>query len=128
MENTTCTGTAMPDIHNLPVPQDINVMVTSNVNLTASRMGMEACCQPNTVNAIDDCYLWCEIPASFLNGTNKDGAANQMQTCVSLNSTGKGRGITGFQLNGSAAARPGMGSVKGIAFWVLALSGLMYVL
>ncbi|KAK4100091.1 hypothetical protein N658DRAFT_428383 [Parathielavia hyrcaniae] len=125
MTNTTCPGNAIPDITNLPVPQDINVFVTTGTN--ASYPPMEACCQlnaPNAIHAIDECWIWCEIPTTYFNGTDKDGARSKMSACLRLGNTA--RSGTGFQMN--TAARPGIGSLKEIGLWALVLSGFVYIL
>ncbi|KAK4149664.1 hypothetical protein C8A00DRAFT_37751 [Chaetomidium leptoderma] len=122
--NATCPTTSMPDIQTLPIPQDINVVVTPG-NDTSYRP-METCCEPNLVQIVDRCYLWCEIPERYFNGTNKDGAWSATSSCLRLHPDAGGRRIIGAQLN--TAARPGMGSAKQIGFWVLALSGLIYLL
>jgi hypothetical protein len=116
----------MPGIDSLPIPQNINVVSTPG-NDTAYPP-MASCCAPNRVQIVDGCYLWCEIPKSYFNGTDNDGAGSAFSTCLRLR-----RGdddavrITGYQFS-AAAARPGVGSAKQIGVWVLALSGLIYVL
>jgi hypothetical protein len=118
--------TELPDLNTLPIPQNINVVSTPG-NDTAYPP-MAACCAPNLVQIVDRCYLWCEIPESYLNGTDKDGAAAAFSTCLRLRKVdGDGLRITGYQFN-TAAARLGMGSARQIGVWVLALSGLIYVL
>ncbi|KAL7620664.1 hypothetical protein AAE478_009659 [Parahypoxylon ruwenzoriense] len=38
-----------------------------------------ACCAPNSVNLINDCYLWCEVPPTF---ANNSANAPAFQECV----------------------------------------------
>ncbi len=128
--NITCRPySEMPDISTLPIPQNINVVSTPGSN--TSYPPMERCCAPSLVQIVDRCYLWCEIPKRYFNGTDKRGAIDAISTCMSLqrNWTDKeehGGRITGFQMN--AAGRVGVGSVRRIGVWVLALSGLVNVL
>lgn len=124
---TTCPPhTSLPEIHNLPIPQNINVMVTPG-NDTSYRP-MAVCCEPNTVQITDGCYLWCELPERYFNGTDKDGARASSSSCMNFQGLeDDGRRIIGWQMNGSGA-RPAVGSAKQIGFWVLALSGLVYVM
>lgn len=125
--DTTCPGNAIPEVINLPIPQNINVFVTTGTN--ASYQPMEVCCQPNVVQVADKCWLWCEVPRSYFNGTDGNGAGHRISSCVArmgreLNDP---RQSSTFQMN-TAAARPGMGSLKEIGLWVLALSGFVYML
>ena len=126
MANTTCPpATSIPDIQNLPIPGDINVMATPGND--TSYPPMEICCEPNIVQIVDRCYLWCEIPERYFNGTDKDGAQRATSSCLGANrGNTSDLSIVGWQMN--AAGRPGMGSAKQIGLWVLALSGLIYVL
>jgi hypothetical protein len=124
--NTTCPGDAIPDLVNLPIPHDINAVVT--IGNDTSYPPMQACCAPNQVQVVKQCWLWCEIPTSYFNGTDRDGAAERMSSCLQLAgwniSDARSRS---FQMN-TAAGRVGTRSVKWIGIWVLALSGLMYLL
>lgn len=119
----------MPGFINLPIPQNINVVATPGND--TSYPPMKACCEPNRVQIVDGCYLWCEIPKRYFNGTDKDGARSTLGSCLMShklrgNNTRSELRITGYQFN--AAARSGMGSAKQLGLWVLALSGLIYVL
>ncbi|KAK3290596.1 uncharacterized protein B0H64DRAFT_446908 [Chaetomium fimeti] len=123
---TTCPGAAIPDISNLPIPHDINLMVIPGAS--TQDPAMVVCCEPNPVQIVNGCWLWCEVPASyFVNGTPDNAVQQAVATCLRTN----GRNfteprITGWQFN--AAGRVGAGSVKTVSLWVLALSGLVYVL
>ncbi|KAH6650202.1 hypothetical protein F5144DRAFT_543288 [Chaetomium tenue] len=125
--STTCPPhTQMPDIHNLPIPQNINVMVTPGND--TSYQPMEICCEPNRVQIVDGCYLWCELPERYFNGTDKKGAQASSSSCMNFQGLeSDDRRIIGWQMNG-AGARPAVGSAKQIGFWVLALSGLVYAM
>lgn len=89
---------------------------------------MEICCEPSRVQIVDGCYLWCELPERYFNGTDKEGARTSSSSCMNLNTRESGdRRIEGWQMNG-AGARLTVGSAKQIGLWVLALSGLVYVM
>jgi len=124
--NAVCRPyTEIPDFVNLPIPQNINVVATPGND--TSYPPMKACCEPNRVQIVDGCYLWCEMPKRYFNGTDKDSARSSFSSCLVFqqgNTTD--RRITGYQLN--AATRPGLGSAKQVGLWALALSGLIYVL
>jgi hypothetical protein len=127
MANTTCPNDAIPDIINLPVPQNINVFVTPGTD--PSYLPMQVCCEPSQVQVANSCWLWCEIPRSYFNGTDPNGAAEKMSSCFGV----IGRNISDFRRSSShqmntAAGRVGMCSAKEIGLWVLALSGLVYML
>ena len=125
--NATCPGNAsIPSIESLPVPQDINVMVIPGSN--ASYPPMRACCQPNKVAVVNDCWLWCEVPKSYF---ERDASQQQVQDATSGCLRAYGRNgtapeIIGWQFN--TGARAGMWTVKELGVLVLALSGLTYIL
>lgn len=124
---TTCPSAAVPDISSLPVPHDINLMIVPGTN--TQDPAMTVCCEPNPVQTIDGCWLWCELPASYwVNGTTPNDAVQQASgSCLRVNGRNFTESrITGWQFN--AAGRVGAGSVRAVGLWVLALSGLVYVL
>lgn len=115
--------TEMPEFSNLPIPKNINVVGTPGND--TSYLPMEACCEPNPVQIVDRCYLWCEIPKRYFDGTDKERAKSAMSACLSFyRKDSSDLRVVGFQFN--AAARPGMVSAKQIGLWVLALSSLSY--
>ena len=125
--NATYPGrTALPDIQNLPVPQNINVMVSTGSD--ASDHLMEVCCAPNLVHVTEGCpYLWCEVPQRyFQNGpTSHNSVISSMSVCMSSAggdslSNGDPGGVSwhfnaGFQTETVTA--------KQIGLWVLVVSG-----
>ncbi len=116
----------IPDLSNLPIPQNLNVVATPGNDTSFPPMAI--CCAPNLVQIVDRCYLWCEIPKSYFNGTDKNGAMSGFSACMLLHKPDTdGLRITGYQFN--AAPRLGaMGSARRIGVWVLALSGLIYMM
>ncbi|OIW25431.1 hypothetical protein CONLIGDRAFT_93329 [Coniochaeta ligniaria NRRL 30616] len=130
MTNTTCPDAALPDLSSLPIPQNINVMAVPGSDI--SYFPMQACCQPNRVQVVNNCTLWCEVPPTFFNnGRSHQEVQDSTSNCLrvnGLNSTGPK--IIGWQFNGppNAGARTGMWTVKEIGVFVLAFSGLVYVL
>ncbi len=122
----TCPGpSSIPTLQSLPIPQNINVMATPGND--TSYPPMEICCSPSTVQIVNRCYLWCELPERYFNGTDKAGAQRASSSCMELNAMNSSGGrIIGWQMNaGSRDRMPG--SVKQIGLWVLALSGLICV-
>lgn len=128
MANATCPGdTSIPSIESLPIPQDINVMVVPGSN--TSYPPMTTCCQPNKVEVVNDCWLWCQIPQSYFDhdGASQQDVQDATSSCLRVNGqNATGPKITGWQFN--ASARAGMWTVKEMGVLVLALSGLTYVL
>jgi hypothetical protein len=126
ISSQTCPpNTELPVLSTLPIPQNINVVATPGND--TSYPPMQACCEPNLVQIVDRCYLWCEIPKRYLNYTDKDTTAVVVSACLRRNRVNE----TDFRIIGygfNAAARPGMASAKQLGLWVLALSGLVYVL
>jgi hypothetical protein len=89
---------------------------------------MVACCEPSRVQIVDGCWLWCELPASYFNGSaSHEIVESATSACLRANGRNHTESkITGYQFN--AAGRVGVGSAKGIGLWVLALSGLIYAM
>lgn len=84
---------------------------------------MVACCQPNPVQVVDNCMLWCEIPKSYFdNGASHQDVEAKMSSCLRLqggNNTwpkmnrimdGQGRGCPG-----AGVVWAGISDVKGAA-------------
>ncbi len=120
---STCPAspTSMPDFSTLPIPQNVNVFGTPG-NDTSAYPPMTACCAPNPVQIVDGCYLWCELPAQYFNGTSgKQGAEDAFKACLAENKgTEEGERISGFQMN--SAGR--MGGLKGWTVGMVLLLGL----
>lgn len=126
MANITCPDSALPDIASLPIPKNISVMVVPNSD--TSYAPMVPCCQPNPVQVVNDCSLWCEVPKSYFNNSASHQAV-QDATSACLRANGRNSTaprIIGWQF--SAGARTGMWTAKEIGILVLALSGLVYIL
>ncbi|KAB5586294.1 hypothetical protein GE09DRAFT_1049259 [Coniochaeta sp. 2T2.1] len=126
MANTSCPDDALPDVKSLPIPQNINVMVAPGSD--ASFPPMVTCCQPNPVQVVDHCTLWCELPKSYFDkGESRGDVDNKAASCLRLhggNTTWPK--ISGFQLN--AGGRTGSWTVKQASIMALALSGLVYLM
>ena len=125
--NTTCPSedSAIPDIHNLPIPQNINVMVNAGSNI--SDHAMQVCCAPNPVHVTEGCpYLWCEVPQQYFhNGSARhDDVISSMSACLGDagrgNSTGGESRGTSWQFN--SGSRPGTATAKQVGVWVLLVS------
>ncbi|OIW22407.1 hypothetical protein CONLIGDRAFT_697571 [Coniochaeta ligniaria NRRL 30616] len=126
MANTSCDDNFIPDPKSLPIPQDINVMIApgSNTSLTP----MVTCCQPNPVQVVDSCTLWCELPKSYFDrGASHQDVEDAASNCLRVN-----RGNStwpkshGFQMN--VGARTGSWTVKKSGILVLALAGLVHLM
>ncbi|KAK3296584.1 uncharacterized protein B0H64DRAFT_372037 [Chaetomium fimeti] len=106
----TCPNAAIPDIAGLPVPHDINLMIVPEWDKRDP--AMVACCDPNPVQVVKDCWLWCEVPASYFdNGTANDAVKEATSSCLRIN----GRNITESRITGwqfNTAGRVGADSVK----------------
>ena len=125
--NATCPGgLALPSIHNLPVPQNINIMVSTGSN--ASAHPMEVCCAPNPVHVTEGCpYLWCEVPQRYFQSgpTSRDSVISSMSGCLSSaggdSFTNGEPGGTSWQFNAGGQAETV--TAKQIGLWVLVVSG-----
>ncbi len=131
---TSCPGgnSAVPDLRSLPIPQNINVMVRTGTN--TSNPAMSTCCAPNRVQIVDGCYLWCEVPRRYFNGsTSQSGVTSSLMSCIRAANRGRNNTdesiITGWQFNTGARAAGTTATAKQIGLWVLLVSGLtIYVL
>lgn len=131
MANSSCPlgNSALPSIVTLPIPQNINVMV--RMGTSTSNLAMSTCCAPSRVQIVDGCYLWCEVPRRYFNGSSsRDDVMFEMAACITATNTGRNitndSVITGWQFN--TGARAGTGTAKGIGLWVLLVSGFLHVL
>ncbi|KAH6616910.1 hypothetical protein F5144DRAFT_659551 [Chaetomium tenue] len=111
----------------LAVLPDINLMIIPETSTKDPAMTL--CCEPNPVQTIDRYWLWCEFPASYwVNGTKSNNTVQQAsETYLRTN----GRSFTESRIAGgqfNAVGQVGAGSVRAVGVWMLALSGLVYVL
>ncbi|KAG7285286.1 hypothetical protein NEMBOFW57_009908 [Staphylotrichum longicolle] len=125
MANSSCPGgnSALPSIVTLPIPQNINVMVRTGTN--TSNLAMSTCCAPSRVQIVDGCYLWCEVPRRYFNGSsNRDNVMFEMGACIRATNSGSNitndSVITGWQFNAGARAGPA-GMAKQIGLWNFAV-------
>ena len=48
------------------------------------------CCAPSRVQIVDGCYLWCEVPRRYFNGSASRGdVSGSMSLCVRAANRGK---------------------------------------
>lgn len=81
MANTTCPDSSIPDIASLPVPHNINLMVIPGSN--ASYHPMVTCCEPNPVQVVNECWLWCEVPKSYFDhGASHQAVTDATSSCI----------------------------------------------
>ncbi|KAK3367886.1 hypothetical protein B0H63DRAFT_536012 [Podospora didyma] len=64
--NTACNSGLITS--GLPIPSTVSWFV---VSAPLNDTGMQACCAPNAVNLVENCFLWCELPWSYINDGNK---------------------------------------------------------
>ncbi|KAB5582836.1 hypothetical protein GE09DRAFT_1211457 [Coniochaeta sp. 2T2.1] len=126
--NTFCPTDRIPDIVSLPVPQNINLIIVPGSDATYP--SMVSCCQPNKVEIVTRCWLWCEIPKSVFNGTDEKGAQYLTKICLKNHgreSNDLAGSITGWQFN--AGIRAGTaGTMKQMDVWMLSISGWIYLM
>jgi hypothetical protein len=107
MDNATCPPpTQLPDYQSLPIPTNISFLLIPGAN--TSDEAVRACCAPNSVNLVESCYEWCEIPLKYRNGSASGSSADdielQFSTCLKLE--GKNVSIMGAHLvSGTPASK-----------------------
>lgn len=111
-----CNYNLMPEFHSLYIPKDLKVFVLPGENVTATPM--QQCCSPNPVQQAWGCYLWCEYPEQYINGTKAPvEIAETFYTCLKR----EGLNYTSIYGSQSAAQRPVVGSSLQIGLLALSL-------
>lgn len=104
MSNITCPPDGqLPSFHSLPIPSNVNAILLSGKNV--SDTVIDTCCSPSSVNLVNWCYLWCEAPAQYLNGSGQDDSAvtTAFSNCLSRN--GEPKTIVAFQRSSATVVR-----------------------
>jgi hypothetical protein len=123
---TTCEPNVIPALSSLPIPQDINVVAVPGTN--TSNSAMKKCCEPNTVQIVNGCWLWCEIPDRYVhNMSSKYDTIAVVDNCLQFNRNNNDSRMSDYHFVENVGGRAGAVSVKGLGAWVLALSGLVWV-
>lgn len=118
MSTSTCPPpTETPNLVNLPIPRGVNVVVMTGSH--ASNPEMAVCCKPNAVQLVNDCFLWCELPKSYLNGTSPEQGVDSFHTCLRINGGNDtvNRSI-GWRLASGGEAVKGL-SITQLGIWTL---------
>lgn len=99
-------NTELPDIGNLPIPKDLNVYVQPGTNVSVP--GLVTCCSPNKVQLANTCYVWCQIPDTFFNGTKSSSTLTDgFDKCLFDNNAARNRSISGYRIaSGATKAVP----------------------
>ncbi|KAI1371820.1 hypothetical protein F4677DRAFT_434240 [Hypoxylon crocopeplum] len=111
MANTVCPSTQGDNSPSHPhVPVDYFLMSGTNTSDPA----ITACCAPNAVNLIEECYLWCEVPPTFSNDSRN---SSPFLDCVAQH---------GLNLSWVAQGTPsGAGRSASFAGWIVAATLLV---
>ena len=91
---------------------------------------MSRCCAPSRVQIVDGCYLWCEVPQRYFDGsTDESGVTYSFLACIRTANIGRNATdesiMTGWQYNTGARAAGTMATAKQMGLWLLLVSGLM---
>lgn len=108
--NKTCT---------LPVytPLDISPSTPWGVILRTndSLVAMDYCCGDNSVNLMNDCYLWCTLPSTILNEAKIPATSHESNTSAlirvfkdCLNDHGRNSSLGGFTVANYPVGYPGL--------------------
>jgi hypothetical protein len=63
------------------IPDNIYYMLAP-VAKSLSASWMEACCTESPVNRVNDCYVWCELPESFMKDKDDSTLLDNFNTCL----------------------------------------------
>lgn len=129
MANITCDLGSLPSYNALGLSPSLNVVMVPGNNV--SDAAMTACCAPSSVNLVDTCVEWCEIPKSYFNQSStwtQAGVEDEFHACLLDNGRvpGKTLIITGYHFGLAPSVRPSLHSlgrvllaVNLVAFWLL---------
>ncbi|RYP10335.1 hypothetical protein DL765_008145 [Monosporascus sp. GIB2] len=81
-----CSQNSIPAFGGLGLPADINIGLTPRSN--QSMEAMQICCAPNTVNVVQNCTLWCELPPAFMERVERSGEPIPWQLSECFKSSG----------------------------------------
>ncbi|KAK3293744.1 uncharacterized protein B0H64DRAFT_376610 [Chaetomium fimeti] len=62
------------------IPHGIPLIIVPG-NDTEARY-MTECCEPNEVNLVIDCYMWCKIPDRYIKDGESPAFNTDMQQCI----------------------------------------------
>lgn len=119
---TVCESDRMPT--RVVVPVDVPYFVMpGRTNDTA----MAACCHPQPLDLIDNCYVWCELPSQLY--ANRSDAPSEATLGASFADCLVANGHTSpeiyrLRLKSSAAPASSVGPRAGL--WVLLIASLTY--
>lgn len=114
-----CAGNSIRS--DLPIPKNISWAAIPGRNISASPM--VACCSPNPVHLIDNCYEWCELPEKYERDEARALAA--FRSCLSVNDRNLSiSNILGLNIADSPAARPVV-TMAGLGMWGLLASAFL---
>ncbi|WYZ42637.1 hypothetical protein EsH8_VI_000336 [Colletotrichum jinshuiense] len=117
MNSSMClNGDSLPELSNLPIPQNITFAVIPGRN--TSDAAMVSCCAPNPVQLAEGCYEWCELPDTYKGG----GISSSFGSCLTANHRNLNSSrILGVHTANSAAGKPGV-TVTGLGMLALLAS------
>ena len=100
MANSSCPAlNALPNLNDYPISSKVDYVYIHGQNV--SDAAMTDCCAPNSVNLVDGCYEWCELPARYTNTSMaRHNAMADFNTCLQRN--GKKVLILGANIRSSA--------------------------
>ncbi|WDK12787.1 hypothetical protein CGRA01v4_04068 [Colletotrichum graminicola] len=112
--NVRCPGpSSLPSFVDMGgVPSNVSTGFVP-VGRNGSHEAMTKCCSPEVVNIASDCYYWCELPKSELDGFG---------SCLSRNGIGSGISGTHESSSGRSTTR---GSLVGVGLWVLLVTSVL---
>jgi hypothetical protein len=124
MSSDSCPAAGtLPDSWTLPFNSKNDFVFVNS--LATSDAAMKTCCSPSSVNYVNSCYKWCELPAKYTNtSAARHNAASAFASC--LRSNGEEAPVVGTNIANAAEALPL--SLKGVILTALAVGSLLHVL
>ncbi|TPX11470.1 uncharacterized protein E0L32_007889 [Thyridium curvatum] len=123
------TSHRVPPTDELPIRDDIDYIVSAG-NLTDA--AFRECCAPYAVNVIQNCYIWCQLPSKYLQGSGtsdkENWALRQFLRCAQREGRNQS-GVYSVNVEKSGSSRALVGGDKprllGAAMVALLVSGLL---
>jgi hypothetical protein len=118
MSNFECLGpNSLPSSAERLIPKDLNHVILPGNDSTAP--WIVNCCDPNPVNLLGGCYLWCEIPDRRITTNSNTGKKDSdMGQCLRM----EGRPLNASSILGTrfASGASEVGA-KALSVWGLML-------
>ncbi|PHH72790.1 hypothetical protein CDD80_4264 [Ophiocordyceps camponoti-rufipedis] len=111
-----CDPDALPDLDWVPIPKSLTYVAIAGND--TNDVAMASCCRPSSINLVERCVKWCEVPQRVLSQTG--GSATEIGhafgTC--LNAGGYRQYILGVHVSAAPPSGAAPWAVVGLFIWL----------